>query len=364
MGNPRRFLGSGEVEYFDDVTLPAQSAVEVTFRCLQQRFLLRPDAEATQLILGCFGRAYHRYPELNLHVLQVLGNHGCFLASPDSSLVLSSFMRDFLSGVGTRVNGLRDRGGTFFERRYRAISVLDEDAMEDRFRYVLTQGTKENLVMRARDWPGVQSARALCGGPPLVGKWQDRTAESALRRQRERKLERAAASGRSLVLAKAPKVWREYPIELVPMLHWQGLGVGERRARVAAMLADDDESTRRRHERDGTRPLGVPALLATDPFSRPKAPAKSPAPFCHGSRRAARRAHRSRYETFCLLLSESLETAKGEAESLGIPRGGTMAALCHHEPLSPRRPEPAPTVGSRAEYLVAPSIGPPAASHS
>lgn len=351
MGNPRRFLGSGDVVQDGSVTLPPRCAVEVTFRCHQQRFLLRPDAEANDILLGCLGRAYQRYPGLNLHVISVLSNHGCFLASPESSFVLSSFMRDFLSTLGKRINLHRDRDGVVFERRYRAIPVLDEDAMEDRFRYVLTQGTKENLVASARDWPGVQSARALLGGPPLVGRWRDRSAELRLRRQRDRKLERAAARGQSPSLKQSRKVCREYPIELVPMAHWLNLKPGQRRAQVASMLTQDDAAAGDRHERDQSSPLGVRAILKTDPKSRPVKSAKSSAPFCHGRSGAARRAFRRLYNVFVDLLVQSRERLKTHLEGLGVPLGGTLGAVCH---------QIGPMPGNQLELLAnAPSVGPP-----
>ena len=66
MGNPLRFLGSGAPIAIDGVVIPAHCAVEVTFRTHQQRLLLRPDRGTNELLLGCFGRAYDRYPSLNV----------------------------------------------------------------------------------------------------------------------------------------------------------------------------------------------------------------------------------------------------------------------------------------------------------
>ncbi len=357
MGNPLRFLGSDQEIHLGDVTIPPRCAVEVTFRTHQQRFLLRPDEDATEIILGCFGRAYHRYPELNLNVLSVLSNHGCFVALPESAHVMSNFMRDFLSTAATRLNGHRDREGTFWERRYRAIPIVDEASLEDRFHYVLTQGTKENLVWSARDWPGISSAKALLGGPGLVGRWRDGTAEGALRRQRQRKIERARARGRTLDLPEAPQVWREYPIELVPLPHWQGLKVGERRARVAKMLHEDDAATRARHERAGTRPLGVRAILATAPFDRPAKPAKSPAPLCHASSRKRRDAFRVVYRAFVEVLRTGRDTVKAGLASARVPLHGTLPPLGHHPPLPARRPDPPPVAGYAGSSA---AVGPPA----
>ena len=359
MGNPRRFFGADEEIEIGDVIIPARCAVEVTFRTHQQHFLLRPDEQANEIILGCFGRAYHRYPELCLNILSVLSDHGSFIALPASAFVLSSFMRDFLSTSATRLNGHRDRDGTFWERRYRAIPIVDEVAYEDRFRYVLTQGTKENLVWSAGDWPGITCAKALLGGKPLIGRWQDKTAEGIVRRQWERKLERARASGRVLDAPELPAVFREYPIELVPMPHWQELEVGQRRARVAAMLADDDDITRARHEQDGTAPLGVKAIRATDPSARSATPAKSPAPACHASTRAGRDAYRVAYRAFVEVMDAGRDAMKRRLPRIGVPLGGTLPPLSHHAPLPPRRPDPPLVIGD-VTTPGAPAVGPPA----
>jgi putative transposase len=345
MSSPLRFFGADHPIDIDGVTIPPRCAVEVTFRTHRQEFLLRPDKETSELTMGCFGRAYHRYPDLNLHVLRVISNHGCFLATPETAATLSSFMRDFLSTLAVKLNGHRGRSGTFWERRYRAIPVVDEAALEDRFRYVLTQGTKENLVWSARDWPGASSIPALLGGPRLVGRWRDQTAEYEVRRQLERRRMRASAAGESEKLPAPPQIWREYPIDHVPLPHWRGLKPGQQRARVAAMLADDDRRTRERHARDGTRPLGVAALLAVDPFARPAEPDKSAAPLCHASTVARRRAFRVAYRRFV----ESIRTATlilgRSVSAAGFPPGSHTPPLRHE--VGPRTcpPQPVPFVG-------------------
>jgi len=358
MGYPRRFLGCDREITIDGVTIPPRCAVEVTFRAHQQRHLLRPDEEANEIILGCFGRAYHRYPGMNVFILNVLSNHGSFIALPESVHVMSSFMRDFLSTSATRLNGYRDRSGTFWERRYRSIPIVDEQALDNRFAYVLTQGTKENLVWSARDWPGVNCTKALTGGPQLVGRWRDGTAECALRRQRERKIERAKARGRTLELPEAPEVWREYPIELHPLPHWQDLKEGQRRARVAEILRSDDEATRLRHERNGTKPLGVRGVLRTDPFSRPKEPKKSPAPPCHASSPAKQKAFCAALRNHLDGLAVSRDKVTAKLPEAGVPMYATIPPLTRLPPPGSDGTTP-PSSPRDGPGSSAPGTGPP-----
>lgn len=346
MGNPRRFFGADhEIQIGDDI-IPARCAVEVTFRTHQQQLLLRPDKEACEIVLGSFGRALDRYRgDLEIYILTVLGNHGQFIALPSSAYVMSSFMRDFLSTSARRLNGHRDRTGTFWERRYRGIPILDEDALEDRFRYALTQGTKENLVWSARDWPGISSARALMGGPALAGRWRDYGAETTLRHRRERKLQRAAKRGIERTEPKVKQIWHTYPIELSPMPHWRDLAVGERRARVARMLEHDDRITRERHQRAGTQPLGVAKILSTPPTRRPAEPAHSPAPRCHASTLTRRRAFRDLARAFEEALVAAGESTRDWLPNAGLPAGGT---------LPPLRPRPAEAARGQGPPATAP----------
>lgn len=329
MGYPLRFMGTGVAQEIDGVIIPARCTVEVTVRTLNQQFLLRPDEETNTLLLGCFGRAYDRYRALNPHVLQSLSDHIQFLATPESPQVLSDFMRDFLSTLSKGVNGHRGREGKFWQRRYRSIPAVDEATIDDRFRYILTQGTKENLVRSARDWPGVHCIDALLGGPPLVGRWRDRMAEYELRRQRERKRARAEARGERVaaVNPRIDEVWIEYPIELVPPPHWQSLRPGQRRARVAAMLRADDHATAERHRRDGTAPLGVSRILAVSPFDRPAEPKSSPAPLCHAPTKAARSAFRVVYRRFVECVRAASAKLGALVAKVGLPVGATTPPL-------------------------------------
>jgi hypothetical protein len=339
MGYPRRFFGSDRPIEINGVTIPPKCTVAVTARTHQQALLLRPDREATDTILACFGRAAHRYSGLNLHVLDARSNHVTFLATPDLPVTLSSFMRDFLSTTAKQINALRGRDGTFWERRYSAIPVIDEAELEARFRYILTQGTKENLVWSARDWPGVTSIHTLLGGAPMIGRWRDHSAEYELRRQADRRRDRASADAQPPSNADQA-VWREYPIRHVPLPHWANLKPGQQRARVAAMLHEDDAETKERHRRAGTRPLGVPAILAADPHARPLNSKKSPAPLCHASTSAARKAFRIAYRRFVECTRAAALALTKALPSAGFPVGCTTPPLQHRAAWATGPPAP------------------------
>ena len=249
------------------------------------------------------------------------------LATPDASATMSNFMRDFASTVARRIGAHREYEGKFWARRYRCIPTTDEAAVEERFAYMLCQGTKENLVMRADEWPGLCPIRALRGGPPMIGRWRDKAAENELKKQRARKIERAAGRGEVLEFGAMPKLFRDYPIELVPLPHWQGWKPGRIAQRVADIVNDDAAKTRARHKRNKTRPLGVAGILRTDPMSAPRESKKSPAPLCHASNHAQRRAFRAGYGSFCQQVKHANRALMARRRDAGVPEGSIAAPV-------------------------------------
>ena len=329
MGNPVRFYGSGQpIELEEGGTLPANCSVEVTFRTYEERFFMRPSPAVNETILGCFGRAQRRYPTLKIHVVSFLSDHGSFVCTPPNPMVLWSFMRDFLSTAGRRLNRQLGRKGVFWERRYRAIPIVDEESLERCFAYCLLQGTKENLVADVREWPGVNSVRALTEDAPLVGRWRDHRREYELCRQRRRKLDRAAARGWHVELPPVPEQVDEIHVELAPLPHWEGLDPQVRRARVTEIVDADAATTTARHERDGTRPLGVARLLEVSPFDRPAEPKRSPAPRCHASSPARRTGFDGAYRRHVDGMRGVVVRLEPELRRLGCPVGTSLPPLC------------------------------------
>ena len=137
--------------------LPGQM-VEVTIRTQQSRLLLRPSKELNAAILAVLGRALHLY-DVALCGFAVLSNHAHFLAVPADGQELARFMQFLNCNISKAVGRLHDWRGAVWERRYRAIPVVDEASQVARLRYVLAQGCAEGLVMRPEDWPGLHCAR-------------------------------------------------------------------------------------------------------------------------------------------------------------------------------------------------------------
>ncbi|MCZ7586811.1 MAG: transposase [Deltaproteobacteria bacterium] len=149
---------------------------EVTCRTMQGRFLLRPSGRLNELILGVVGRAMTMYP-VRLYLMVVLSNHlHMILSAPDVNS-LSLFMNFVNANIAREAGRLHRWHEKFWGRRYTALPILDDAARLSRVRYLLSNGCKEGLVKRPRDWSGVQCVDALCDGKPLKGVWVDRTAQ-------------------------------------------------------------------------------------------------------------------------------------------------------------------------------------------
>jgi len=169
--------------------LPSTGAlVEVTYRTIQGRFLLRPSDDLNDLVIGVLARA-QSFCETELIGIVVLSNHLHLLLWVPNQAHLSKLMEHFGGNTAREVNRLRDWKGPLWERRYTGICVTEEPAAQiERLDYLLSQTVKDQLVERVDQWPGVHFGRTLLEGRSLIaGKWVDRTKKYRLEMQRKNK---------------------------------------------------------------------------------------------------------------------------------------------------------------------------------
>jgi hypothetical protein len=69
---------------------------------------------------------------------------------------------------------------------------------------------------------------------------------------------------------------------------WEHLTAERRRARIASLVGDIESEIVARRKRTSVKPLGMTAVLAQNPFRRPKKTKKSPAPAFHAASKAVR----------------------------------------------------------------------------
>jgi hypothetical protein len=301
---------------------PGSQLVEVTVRTVQGRFLLKPSPGFREIVIGALARAQSLYP-VKIHALACLSNHLHMLLSPEDVYALSAFMRHFNTNLSKEAGRLHDWSGPLLHRRHQAIPVSDEEEVQvARLRYILEQGCKENLVARPCDWPGAHCAEALVEGEPLSGIWFNRTAEYNARRK--------GASFRPEDFAT------RYQLELAPLPCWQNLPKNQVRAFVADMVDQIEADTRARHRREGTRPLGIRAIVKRHPHFKPATSKKSPAPMFHVFAKSVRHQWMQSYAVFVSSFREAAERLRQGDLTVCFPAGSFPP------PGPPPRPDPLP----------------------
>jgi REP element-mobilizing transposase RayT len=255
-------------------------AVFVTARCCQARMLMRPSRETNEVLGGVLARAA-RLMDVEVFAFSFQSNHLHLLVrAPRGNL--SKFMQYVMANVARKVGWLVRWRGTFWERRYSAEPVLDDEALVERLRYILAQGVKDGLVHRCRDWPGLSCLRMLVRGSRRTflwfgwcNRWKARSDQASTDRFHPRWAERET-------------------LELVALPQWAPLSRKRRARRVLELVRDIEREAEGTHE----RVLGRAAVLSQHPHHRPSRPKRSPRPHCHATRATVRRAFIEHYRAY------------------------------------------------------------------
>ena len=243
--------------------------VEITARTIHGRYLLRPSEEVNELILGVLGRA-QAMTDMVLFAFVFMSNHEHLLVQPHSVKQMALFMGFLEGNLAREVGVVHQWRQKFWARRYNHGVVKDTEAAQiKRFRYLLSNGCKEDLVASPLDWPGVTSARALYNGQSeLKGRWFDRTA--------------AYRAGR-------PRGDREFSsietVRLSPMPFLAERSAADQQRFVIDAVRQVEEETAERHRAIGSRPIGARLVKCQRPHAAPKNFTPSPAPRFHATTR-------------------------------------------------------------------------------
>jgi REP element-mobilizing transposase RayT len=266
MGWPLRMFDSREI-YF------------VTVRCFQGRLLLRPSKQTNDVLAGVLARAA-RLSSVELFAFVFASNHvHLIVRAPQGNL--PKFMQFLLTNISKKVGWLVRWGGAFWEHRYSAQPILDDEALVGRLRYVLAHGVKERLVRRCEQWPGLTSLQLMLGPPTRTARWFNWT-----RRWFDRGQLAADRYGREWV--------EEEQLALTPLPAWAERSQAVQRRLCTELVAGIDEEG----ALDRSPVLGVKAILAQSPQLRPFRLARRPRPLCHAGTDALRRWFKERYRLF------------------------------------------------------------------
>jgi hypothetical protein len=176
-----------------------------------------------------------------------------------------------------------------------------------RLRYLYSQGVKENLVACPDQWPGASSVSVrLRGYDTIEGDWIDRSAMHRVPAGRPRR-ERDFRSAES--------------VELSPLPAWAHLSRIEYREHVRQLVADIRHEARARCELQGTRPLGIEAVISIDPWSRPADSKRTPAPRFHAATRRVYLQMRRSYVRFLEVYREASRRFREGELGVRFPAG-------------------------------------------
>ncbi|HSP20548.1 MAG TPA: transposase, partial [Myxococcaceae bacterium] len=252
----------------------------VTVRCLQGRLLLRPSKETNEVIGGVLSRAIRR-TEVELFVFSFASNHLHLLVrAPRGNL--PEFMQYLLGNISRKVGRVVGWQGAFWERRYSAEPVLDEAALLERVRYILSHGVKEGLVRTCNEWPGLNSLPEMLGEPARTFSWFNWSQRWLVRSSTgvAHSFDRRFVETETLSIAPLPLERLAKP------------------ARWRHFLARALRAIERQGRREHRRVLGRAGVLDQDPQHRPERPKRSRRPWCHAGSKKLRRQFMQAYEAF------------------------------------------------------------------
>lgn len=260
---------------------------EVTSQTIAGSYALRPCAESTSLILGVIGKAQELYPSVRIHALNPLSTHTTDLLSATDPSEISKFVWFTKCNIAKEIRVLHGLPfGVFAKKRASIIPIAsDRESEEYRFRYVLRQGTKEDLVESPRHWPGVTGVHALETGARLAGYWFDRAEEYH--------------NGHPRGTLDDLEYATEYEVKLSPLPSWEGMSVDEQRRRVTAIVDDITREADARRQSEGRTVLGAAAVMAFSPHFVPEEVDRSPQPIALAASKRAYKALRKVVVEFC-----------------------------------------------------------------
>ena len=237
----------------------------VTARCLQRRFLLRPSSETNEVLGGVLARAL-RLHDVELFVFHFMSNHvHLVVRAPRGNL--PRFMQYLMTNISKKIGPLVGWSGAFWQRRYSAEPILDDEALLGRVRYVLAHGVKEGLVRTCLAWPGLSSLPLLLDGQPRTFRWFNwtRRASGNARRERRPRLDPRWAEAEELRLTNLPHPALKRPDPL-------------RRFLRRAVLRIEEVASRRYRS-----VLGRTGILRQRPHAKAAPAQRKPRPLCHAS---------------------------------------------------------------------------------
>jgi hypothetical protein len=139
---------------------------EITRRCTQRQYLLRPDDATNNAFTYCLAVAAQRF-EIDVLLPQAESNHH-HTTIFDRHGRCPQFVEYFHKLFARSQNVLRGRWENFWAAEEPCVvRLLDRAAVIKKLIYAASNPVKDRLVERAHHWPGVSGYRFLLAGRPM-----------------------------------------------------------------------------------------------------------------------------------------------------------------------------------------------------
>lgn len=290
MGRPLRFFKSDTI-YF------------ITGRCLQARMLLRPYDSTNAIIGGVLGKALARFDNIELYAFVFASNHFHMLLKNETGKI-TEFMQYVRSNIARKIGKQIDWNGKFWDRRYDAEPVLDDDALKGRLRYIFAHGVKEGLVSRCHQWPGLSSLPELVDGAQRQFVWPKTSASNTTKTKRP-----------SQPKAEQDAQDIEYPLRVTLLPCYQGNPQAQQ-IMAKEMVAEIEAEYMA--QRQGKGFLGRAKVLAQHPHDKPQNSKRSPRPLCHASSVENVEQYKAEYEAFAISYAEASQQYRKQMQKQNV----------------------------------------------
>lgn len=269
-----------------------------------------PIPSTINIIGSSLARAMEKAP-VDLHFFESNVNHPHqgFSGANGSLGNVTAFFQNSKSMIARQINKKLDREGTFFNGRLRVEPCLDDESVEEKFFYALTNVVKDGLVERVSESPFFSTYNYWAKGEPLVYwyiAWRDYWAAAQNKKTR-----------------RPPKDFLKWiELKLTPLPSWEGLSEHQIRTRVRQRVRDIEQECREKRESEKRTVVGVPRLFELDPRDRPQTPRVSTLqPLCHTKSRSLYLEYRQRWLEFLDEYREASEDYRNGALGRVFPEG-------------------------------------------
>jgi hypothetical protein len=265
------------------------SVYSLTQRTVDRQFLFKPDAVTRNIIGASAARALRKHP-VKLYWLDSNINHEQVGLAPldgtkESLTNMVRFKQTFHRLLAEELNRYLEREGSIFSSPSRDVECLDNESVQGRIEYALTNPVKDGLVDRVAHWKGFSSYGALARGEDPVYTYIDRTA-----------WHKAGGKSSGKPMTAYTKSIR---LTYTPLPGTEHMSPAKRASHLRRRCRELEQGYREEREREGRTVMSKARLEKFNHRDRPKTkPVRTKKPICHAASIEAEQEYIESYRKF------------------------------------------------------------------